>query len=85
MSEKIRGNLFERLLRDDETCVSIILTGVVCKFLPYAEFTGVEAFFVLLFIYMAVFSATHYVMDIIEKRKADRYITVPRSEVEDVS
>ena len=84
MDRRFKGSLIDRLIYDDESCVAVIATGVICWLLPDAEFNGFEAFLLFLAIYMAVFYATHHIMAKIEKRKKGRYITVPRSEGEDV-
>ena len=84
MSRKIKGNLIDRILRDDETSVSVVMTGVVYMMLPELECTNLENFFIFILVYIAVFTAVHYIMDRIEKRKSSRYITVPKRGEQDV-
>lgn len=62
-SRRISGDLFERLLNDDESVVSLIVTGVLFKILPDAEWNNIQAFLGVLTVYMAVFSVIHYSLE----------------------
>ena len=70
------GDFYEKLIDDDDTFIAIVVTGIVYWILPEITWTNDTAFFGGLFIYMAVFSCTHFALNKIKEHRSKKYTTI---------
>ena len=77
---KSMEDIGERLMSNDESLISAIVTGIAFRLLPNTEWNNMQAFWGVLTIYIAAFSCVHFIKAKIRQHKDNRYITLERSE-----